>query len=74
MVGDDSLVATEQTFRWDKVDGDLMMEATSDTITFDPLSLEDEGQYTCTSVTTSPYLTSMPMLSNTETVFVYGRL
>ena len=73
MVGDESLAVTEQTFRWDRVDDGSIIEAsTSANLILDQLSLQNEGQYMCTSVTTSPYLTSMPVVANIAAVPVYG--
>ena len=57
--GDESLAATNRTFRWDGVDSmddmfqDLMA---NDTLTFNPLSRDDAGEYRCNVSFDSPYL------------------
>ena len=54
--GDELLVAANRTFRWDRVDGMNEYSIANDTLTFNPLSRGDAGEYRCTGSFDSPYL------------------
>ena len=56
LMGDDSLGVTERTFRWDRLSptfADGILRAA--TLSFTPLTRDDEGQYRCTNTISSTY-------------------
>ena len=55
--GDERLAVSGRRFRWDRAGGRMGI-AHEANLTFIRLSRADEGNYTCTSTITSPYLTS----------------
>ena len=57
--GDKSLAPTNETFQWERVDSmDDMSQVhmASDTLTFNPLSRDDAGEYRINASFDSPYL------------------
>jgi hypothetical protein len=71
--GDELLAPTNKRFQWDRVGG---MEGVSrepdGTLTFNPLSPSDAGEYMCTSSFLSPYLSGNLMVTRTLPVSVLG--
>ena len=56
--GDASLATTNRSFIWDRF-GDNMTrisQGSAGTLTFNPLTRNDTGEYRCTATITSPYL------------------
>ena len=70
-MGDESLDVpdAERRFRWDKVGEEVGIHRTA-TLSFTPLSLDDEGQYTCTTNIRSPYVTANQTRVSTTTLTV----
>ena len=58
LMGDESLDVTATSIRWDRITPTLQngVHRTA-TLSFNPLSRDDEGQYRCTTNIVSPYLT-----------------
>ena len=58
-MGDESLDVTATSIRWDRVTPTPQhgIHQTA-TLSFNPLSRDDEGQYRCTTNITSPYTTN----------------
>ena len=74
-MGLESLDATEVTYRWDRLNPSEMAILHERNLTFDPLSQGDENSYRCTTQTTSPYLTTQPIvLMKTATLTVPRKL
>ena len=67
------LAITSPRFRWDEVGGaEGILRAA--TLTFNPLSLDNEGIYTCTHSFVSPYLTGTQAVTARATVSVNREL
>ena len=59
LMGDESLDVTATSIRWDRLTPNFMMEfRRGATLSFNPLSRNDEGQYRCTTNIMSPYTTN----------------
>ena len=71
--GDERLAVSERAFRWDKVGGSVAILSRESVLAFDALSPEDAGEYRCTSIVTSPYLTGTRAVTGTESVAVIGK-
>ena len=54
--GDELLAAANRTFQWDRVDGMDEDPMAIDTLTFNPLSRDNAGEYRCNVRFDSPYL------------------
>ena len=73
LMGDELLTGsiTERRFRWDRLTPSFQSAILrAATLTFNPLSLQDEGEYECTTSITSSYFTSQPARTQTFTVVV----
>ena len=58
-MGDESLDVTATSIRWDRFTPNLQMAVhRGATLSFTPLSHDDEGQYRCTTNIMSPYTTN----------------
>ena len=60
-------------FRWDRVGGHNGISSFS-TLTFNPLSLDDEGEYRCIVSIDSPYLTRSLSALNISRITVNSEL
>ena len=67
VVGDESLAVNSSTLRWDRVGGSRGISQ-EPTLTFNPLSPDDTGEYRCISTITSPYLTGTRTVMTTITI------
>ena len=57
LMGDESLAVTQRSIRWDRVTPTPQMGIhRTNTLTFNPLRRDDEGQYRCTTNIITPYL------------------
>jgi hypothetical protein len=69
--GDELLAPTDRKFQWDRVGGMEGISREPDgTLTFNPLSPSDAGEYMCTSSFLSPYLTGRQTVTRRDTVMV----
>jgi hypothetical protein len=69
--GDELLAPTNRRFQWDRVGGMEGISREPDgTLTFNPLSPSDAGEYMCTSSFLSPYLTGRQTVTGRVTVMV----
>ena len=58
LMGEDSLAVTQRNIRWDQLSPTFMREVhRGATLSFDPLSCDDGGQYQCITNIRSPYTT-----------------
>ena len=58
LMGDESLAVTATSIRWDRLTPNFTMAVHKGaTVSFTPLSRNDEGQYRCTTNIMSPYTT-----------------
>ena len=74
--GDESLAATNRTFQWERVDSmDDMVQGTmaDDTLTFNPLSRDDAGEYRCNVSFDSPYLIGTHYVMTSFNITVTGK-
>ena len=71
-MGDESLNVTERIFQWDT--SELTNISQGAILTFYFLSRHDESEYTCTTIITSPYLTSVVVINSTELLTVNCKL
>ena len=70
----DKLLAVNETqFQWDNINGHQNLSQLA-TLSFLPLSREDSGEYRCTAIITSPYLSRMHVVSFTTNVTVNRKL
>ena len=70
--GDERLNVFNRRFRWDRVGGSMGI-LREPTLTFNPLSRNDMGEYRCTSNFASPYLIETRTVIQTVTVSVNGK-
>ena len=67
LTGDESLGVTESRFRWDRLSPTRMEGILrAATLTFTPLTRDDEGQYRCTNTISSTYAGSQTIESRQE--------
>ena len=61
----------DNRFRWDRLTPSFQSAVIRDpTLTFDSLSLADEGEYECTNNIMSPYITDSDGVTNIQTAIV----
>ena len=71
LIGDESLAVTNRRFRWDRETPTFQKGIhTGQTLSFNPLSRDDDGQYRCTTTINSTYLTATRTEITAETITV----
>ena len=71
--GDERLAVNDRNFYWDRV-GIRNGISSLATLRFNPLSHDDEGEYRCRIIITSPYLNSHRIPTNIERLTINSKL
>ena len=70
--GDELLASTNRTFQWEKVDS-MDRRIANDTVTFNPLSRDDTGEYRCNVSFDSPYLIGTSHVTTSFNIMVTSK-
>ena len=74
LMGDESLAVTESSIRWDRLTPTPQYGISQTaTLSFPSLTAADAGNYRCTNIITSPYLTSTSTNMEIATISVTGK-